>query len=44
VYTRLARWEEKEAINEFGQEYIQYALTTPAFLPRLGGKKATSGA
>lgn len=44
VYTRLARREEKEAITEFGQEYIQYALNTPAFLPHLGGKKATSGA
>lgn len=43
VYIRLARREEKEAITEFGEEYIQYALNTPAFLPHLVGKKATSG-
>lgn len=41
VYIRLARREEIEAIIEFGQEYSQYALSTPAFIPNLRGKKIT---
>ena len=43
VYIRLARLEEHEAISEFGDEYIQYALTTPAFIPWLRGEKLTNG-
>ncbi|MDY7014145.1 MAG: isoprenylcysteine carboxylmethyltransferase family protein [Cyanobacteriota bacterium] len=35
MYLRLARQEEREAIANFGQEYIQYAAKTPAFFPHL---------
>lgn len=34
VYVRLARREEQDAVREFGDEYLQYAARTPAFLPR----------
>ncbi|HBA40580.1 MAG TPA: isoprenylcysteine carboxyl methyltransferase [Deltaproteobacteria bacterium] len=37
MYVRLARKEEQEALQEFGEEYAYYAATTPAFLPRLWG-------
>ncbi|MBI3067562.1 MAG: isoprenylcysteine carboxylmethyltransferase family protein, partial [Betaproteobacteria bacterium] len=33
MYVRLARHEERDAIAEFGEEYIRYAARTPAFLP-----------
>jgi protein-S-isoprenylcysteine O-methyltransferase Ste14 len=33
VYVRLARREEQDAAREFGEEYLQYAARTPAFLP-----------
>lgn len=42
IYLRLARQEEKVAIAEFGGEYIQYALVTPAFLPRFGSLKGAN--
>jgi protein-S-isoprenylcysteine O-methyltransferase Ste14 len=35
MYVRLARREERDAIAEFGDEYIQYASKTPAFFPHL---------
>lgn len=35
VYTRLALREERQAIEEFGEEYTNYAKFTPAFIPRL---------
>lgn len=35
MYVRLARREEREAIAEFGDEYIRYLAVTPAFIPRL---------
>lgn len=38
MYVRLARREEREALAEFGEEYAQYAATTPAFFPRWGRK------
>lgn len=33
VYVRLAYREEKEVTKQFGEEYIQYAQKTPAFIP-----------
>jgi len=43
VYGRLALQEEREAIASFGEEYIRYAATTPAYIPRFrGAKKVTS--
>jgi protein-S-isoprenylcysteine O-methyltransferase Ste14 len=38
MYVRLARREEKEAVSEFGIEYVNYMASTPSFilhLPRL---------
>ena len=35
MYVRLARREEREVREEFGEEYASYAARTPAFLPRL---------
>jgi protein-S-isoprenylcysteine O-methyltransferase Ste14 len=34
MYVRLARREEKEIAEEFGDQYRRYAARTPAFLPR----------
>lgn len=34
MYTRLARSEEREAQKEFGPLWNEYALKTPAFIPR----------
>ncbi len=42
MYIRLARLEEKEAREFFGEDYDQYAANTPGFLPRLGRKKAAT--
>jgi protein-S-isoprenylcysteine O-methyltransferase Ste14 len=36
MYVRLARQEEREALAEFGEAYVRYAATIPAFFPRLG--------
>ena len=36
MYIRLARREEREIREEFGDEYARYAARTPAYLPRLG--------
>jgi protein-S-isoprenylcysteine O-methyltransferase Ste14 len=33
MYVRLARQEEQEALKSFGEEYVRYAESTPAFLP-----------
>jgi len=35
MYVHLARREEREAIAEFGEEYVRYASKTPAFFPHL---------
>ncbi|MFA6312293.1 MAG: isoprenylcysteine carboxylmethyltransferase family protein [Sterolibacterium sp.] len=35
MYLRLARREERDAIAEFGDEYVRYASNTPGFLPHL---------
>jgi protein-S-isoprenylcysteine O-methyltransferase Ste14 len=37
MYVRLARREEREVRVEFGEIYLRYAATTPAFMPRLRG-------
>ena len=34
MYVRLARREEREAIAQFGDEYLRYMAVTPAFIPR----------
>lgn len=34
MYVRLARREERDAMEEFGEAYARYAATTPAFIPR----------
>jgi protein-S-isoprenylcysteine O-methyltransferase Ste14 len=34
VYTRLARNEEREVANRFGDAWQDYATSTPAFVPR----------
>ncbi|MFQ5795014.1 MAG: methyltransferase family protein [Candidatus Bipolaricaulia bacterium] len=36
MYVRLARREEREALAEFGEEYVRYAAITPTFFPRFG--------
>ena len=41
MYVRLARHEEREAVAEFGQQYIAYAARTPGFFPRLGASRST---
>ena len=35
MYVRLARSEEREAIQEFGDRYRAYMVQVPAFIPRL---------
>jgi protein-S-isoprenylcysteine O-methyltransferase Ste14 len=35
MYVRLARREEREVLAEFGEAYIRYTKSTPAFVPRL---------
>jgi protein-S-isoprenylcysteine O-methyltransferase Ste14 len=36
MYVRLARREEQEALEKFGDAYARYAAVTPAFFPRFG--------
>lgn len=46
MYVRLALSEERQAEQEFGPTWRDYAARTPRFLPRLGGagqRPATSG-
>ena len=38
VYLRLAKAEEKDATEQFGQEYLDYAARTPAFIPSFCSK------
>lgn len=35
MYVRLARREEHDAFAEFGESYVRYTATTPAFFPQL---------
>ena len=39
MYVRLGRIEEREALQEFGEQYRAYMQRVPAFLPRFGGHK-----
>ncbi len=41
VYVRLARREEREAIEAFGDAYHAHMRQTPAFIPRLGTEVKT---
>jgi hypothetical protein len=36
MYIRLARREEREVMAEYGEAYIRYAKSTPAFIPLFG--------
>jgi len=38
IYVRLARQEEKIALEEFGDEYRRYMAATPAWIPRFGNR------
>ena len=44
MYVLLARREERDAIAEFGEEYVRYASKTPAFLPRLSWSASKNAA
>ena len=35
AYVWLSRWEEKQAMEEFGETYVQYASVTKRFIPGL---------
>jgi protein-S-isoprenylcysteine O-methyltransferase Ste14 len=41
MYVRLARREEREAVAEFGDQYVRYAARTPAFFPRVSPRAGT---
>jgi protein-S-isoprenylcysteine O-methyltransferase Ste14 len=43
MYIRLARSEEAESREVFGEAYAQYEAVTPAFFPRLGQKAGRRG-
>lgn len=36
VYVRLAKHEEQQAIEEFGEQYQRYLDRTPGFIPNFG--------
>jgi protein-S-isoprenylcysteine O-methyltransferase Ste14 len=40
VYVRLARTEERWALNEFGDVYRRYCAERPRFIPHFGRQKA----
>ncbi|MFZ5590010.1 MAG: methyltransferase family protein [Pseudomonadota bacterium] len=40
MYAHLARREERELEAEFGAEYRHYAVCIPAFIPRIGARRA----
>jgi protein-S-isoprenylcysteine O-methyltransferase Ste14 len=42
VYYRLAKTEEKEVEEKFGEEFRKYKRTVPAFIPRLLTKTSLS--
>ena len=39
MYVRLGRIEEREALQEFGDQYRAYMQRVPAFIPRLGSRR-----
>ena len=42
VYYKLAKTEEKDAEEKFGEEYLKYKRTVPGFIPRIRRKKPDS--
>ena len=40
IYASLARREEADVTNQFGEAYRQYAAMTPSFIPKLGTRSA----
>lgn len=44
MYVRLARTEERWALDAFGDEYRRYMTRTPAFIPRFGGHRKGAAA
>ena len=42
VYVRLAKREERIAIEEFGDEYRRYMASTPAWIPKLSTSETAS--
>jgi len=42
MYVRLARAEEREAYQQFGEEYVKYAKKVPGFLPHFPGRRTLS--
>ena len=42
MYVRLARDEERDAVKTFGALYVEYAATTPAWIPKLGSRQTGS--
>lgn len=36
VYVNLAKREEQDALNEFGEQYRRYMESTPAWIPKFG--------
>jgi protein-S-isoprenylcysteine O-methyltransferase Ste14 len=43
VYYRLAMKEEKKMIEQFGEEYLEYKRSVPAFFPDGRGRKKREG-
>jgi protein-S-isoprenylcysteine O-methyltransferase Ste14 len=41
MYVRLARREERDALNEFGPAYAAYCARTPGFIPRFDDLRKT---
>ena len=42
VYYRLAKTEEKDAEEKFGEEYLEYKRRVPGWIPRIRRKKSDS--
>ena len=42
VYYKLAKIEEKDAEEKFGEEYLKYKRTVPRFIPRIRRKTVSS--
>ena len=42
MYVRLAKREEKEAIEAFGERYLAYAVSAPAFFPKWHADPSTA--
>ena len=42
VYVRLAKREERMAIEEFGDVYLRYMESTPGWVPKFSTDKAAS--